>query len=85
MPRKRRDLRVSLSAHDRMLLVLYRTLTEEARRAVDRALSREWTGHGGRPKLPAEEENARLTRAIRHTKADYMPSSLLVYLSERPW
>ena len=60
-----------------MLLVIYRTLTDEGRAAVDRALSFEWTQS---PKH-IDAGNTRFGHAIRDLSAENVSGDALAYFA----
>lgn len=79
---KKRDPRVKLTGHEKILMVVYRTLTPERRAAVDRALSHEWT-RGPKDRGTIKEENRRLGVEMRALKAEHISGDSLVYFRQR--
>ena len=74
-PKARKTPRpIKLTSHEKTLLVLYRCLSAEGQRAVDRALSAAWTA---RPEGSERQEeiavgNARFGRALKALQAEHI-------------
>ena len=76
---------VTVSYHEQMLLVVYRSLTDEGRAAVDRAVSFEWAGRHQEQKLTARqvtEANERFGKASRELTAETTSPDALGYFAD---
>jgi hypothetical protein len=77
---------VTIAYHEQMLLVIYRTLTDDGRAAVDRALSYEWCGRRHQTQAPQSPKeinagNTRFEDAARDLLAEHTPGDALAYFA----